>query len=201
MFRVPLDHLKEWSSATSTSYAIVGGIAVGVRARPRATKDIDLIVYPGDNMARLLAGLSDHGFEARVPDAIAVAEVTRVLLLKHSQSGTPIDVMLGLLPYEEQMVAEAPMARLAGVAIPVISAESLCVMKMLAQRPRDLADLVAILFANPALDRARVEADMAGLAQLLEDPTLLSFAQEFLRTHPPADTAARPHEVDDQTTM
>lgn len=163
---------------------------MGVRARPRATKDIDLIVYPGDNMALLLAGFSEHGFEARIPDAIAVAEATRVLLLKHSRSGTPVDVMLGLLPYEEKMVVEAPMARLAGMAMPVISAESLCVMKMLAQRPRDLADLVAIVFANPALDRARVEADMAGLAQLLEDSTLLTFAQDFLRANPPSIAAA-----------
>lgn len=163
---------------------------MGVRARPRATKDIDLIVYPGDNVAQLLAGLSDHGFDARIPDAVAVAEETRVLLLEHAQSRTPVDVMLGLLPYEEKMVMEAPIARLAGVAMPVISAESLCVMKMLAQRPRDLADLEAILFANPALDRTRVESDIAGLSQLLEDSTLLTFAQDFLRSHPHSSAAA-----------
>jgi len=140
----------------------------------------------------LLDELAEYGFVARIQDALDLAAGTRVLLLKHASTGTPVDVMLGLLPYEERMVAEATMVRHGALAVPVISAESLCVMKMLAQRPRDIADLDAILFANPSLNRDRVMSDMSAISSLLEEPGLQEFARSFLRTHPPENLDSEP---------
>lgn len=44
------------------SYAVVGGYAVGHHAKPRATKDLDLLVSPsGDNLERVGRALEQFG--------------------------------------------------------------------------------------------------------------------------------------------
>jgi hypothetical protein len=52
-------------NARSVKALIVGGYAVAFHAKPRFTKDIDLLVEPAsDNAERLLGALSDFGFGA-----------------------------------------------------------------------------------------------------------------------------------------
>jgi hypothetical protein len=52
-------------NAQSVKALIVGGYAVAFHAKPRFTKDIDLLVEPTpDNARRLLQALSDFGFGA-----------------------------------------------------------------------------------------------------------------------------------------
>jgi hypothetical protein len=46
----------------------------------------------------------EEGIEPRVDNAVGFARKNRVLLLKHTSTDTGIDISLGALPFEEEMV-------------------------------------------------------------------------------------------------
>jgi hypothetical protein len=51
-------------------FVLLGGYAVGIHAKPRATKDLDLLVSgEGDNLERVAAALAAFGAPAMVVDA------------------------------------------------------------------------------------------------------------------------------------
>ena len=43
-------------------YLVVGGVAVGLHAEPRYTKDIDVLVHVGpDNLGKFVSALKEYG--------------------------------------------------------------------------------------------------------------------------------------------
>jgi len=51
-------------------FVLLGGYAVGIHVKPRATKDLDLLVSgDGDNLNRVAAALTTFGAPAGVIDA------------------------------------------------------------------------------------------------------------------------------------
>lgn len=85
-------------------YAIIGGAAVVLRGYNRTTEDLGLVVLKADLMLpKLVDSLVAHGFKFRVQDPISFAYRTRMILIE-TDAGTHIDMSLGLIPFEEQLV-------------------------------------------------------------------------------------------------
>ncbi len=63
---------------------------------------------------------------------------------------------------------------------PVITSEDLVVMKALARRTRDIADIEAVLDAHPDLDLDRVRYWVSEFATLLEAPEVLDELEGIL---------------------
>ena len=174
-----LGSLSEWLVASSVPGAVVGGIAASILGRPRLTEDIDVLVLV-DHAAwpEFLVGGRKFGFVPRIDAALAFAEKSRVLLLSHQPTETQIDVLLGLLPLEEEIVHGATNVEIAGVTIPLPTPESIMVMKALAQRPRDFADIESILEAHDQLDLDWIRTWLAEFDQALNQA---DFLEEFDR--------------------
>lgn len=119
--------------------AILYGVA-------RLSADIDVTVDIGRrSSAELVTILTAAGFELRVPDTEGFVEATRVLPFVHRASRIPVDVVLAGPGLEEQFFAGAREHLIGEARVPVVSAEDLIAMKVLAGRPRDLEDVVTIL--------------------------------------------------------
>ena len=122
-----------------------------------------------------LAVGEQFGFEPRRPDAIEFAHEARVLLVQHRPSGIDVDIVFGALPFEVEAVDSAVVTDVAGVQLPLPTAEDLIIMKAVAHRPWDLGDIDAVLDAHPELDTQRIrrwvrEFSMAlGTADLMDD--------------------------------
>lgn len=135
-------------------YAVIGGLAVQYWGEPRATRDVDIVVMvSGDRQEGFLSDALQQ-FRPRISDALAFARRNRVLLVS-AVDGTPIDITLGILGYEEEV-----MRRAVNVAFPnlrpvrLISAEDLIIHKCVAGRPRDVEDVERILL------RQRLDVDL-----------------------------------------
>jgi hypothetical protein len=152
---------------------IIGGIAIIARGVRRMTTDIDVVVR-GDAVAveTLLAILAERGIEPRIPDALAFARRSLVLLVRHRPTGVDLDVSLAWSAFEHGALERREDARYAGVVAPIATAEDLVVLKAIAARPKDYEDAETLLLLHPEIDVRRARRHLAELAELAGAPEL-----------------------------
>jgi len=115
-------------------WAIVGGVATRAYMPERMTKDLDILVHQNDGEA-VVKRLEQAGY--RVVSRLAVPGY-----LMLSPHGTELDVLFGNYPWLKKALTH-PGQDPAGY--PVIKLPYLVMMKMEAQRVRDLGDLGTML--------------------------------------------------------
>lgn len=186
--------LLAWFQAERIKGMIIGGVAASLLGRPRATRDVDALVWLADldDWAHLVNSSKRHGFEPRIDDPVGFARRSRVLLLRHARSGIDIDVALGALPFEEEAVMHAVDVKLGTLRIRIPRPDDLVIMKAIAHRPRDIADIEAVLEAHPNVDRARIRSYVKEFAELLDQPELLSDLEILLKRVPSAALSPKP---------
>jgi hypothetical protein len=157
--------------------AIIGGIAVIARGVPRLTRDIDVAIAGEDIPIRALASeLAEVGIVPRIADAIAFAEESQVLLVRHTESGVDIDVSLAWLPFELEALAAASSESLGGVRTSIAMPEDLIIFKAVAWRPQDQQDVERLLaLYGSRVDLDRIRRHVKQLGDALESDRLGDF--------------------------
>jgi hypothetical protein len=157
LFQPMLDFIRLFEELQIT-YAIMGGIAVGAHGIPRPTHDLDFkIRIERHRLPELYGAAEKLGYS--VPDAFAagwVDLVNEMPLVRVRQwlegNAIDIDLFLSESPFQESVLARrVPMEIDTGVAW-LVSAEDLILLKLIASRPRDIADIFDILLAQGELD-------------------------------------------------
>ncbi len=171
-----------WLEKAGVEFAIVGGVAASLHGRPRVTKDVDVVVTCDDSAwAGLLRQAEDWELSPRIADALEFARTTRVLLLIHEPSQIEVDLSFGMLPFESELVTRAMHRTVKQVRFPLARPEDIIVMKALALRPRDIADIEGILESVGDLDLARVRTTVAQLSAALETEDHLARLDEIVK--------------------
>ena len=128
----------------AVKFVLIGGYAVGHHGKPRATKDLDLLIS-GDsaNLKRAAQALDDFGASPEVIRGVSDLQPTEIVYL-----GVPpvrIDILCNADGVDTEAVISAAISvDVDGLAIPVIGLRDLIANKRAAGRPQDLAD-VALL--------------------------------------------------------
>ena len=170
-----------WFTETGLRAAIIGGVAASLLGKPRLTKDIDVVVLDVDAEALLKSGEA-FGFLPRIPDAVDFARNTRMLLLRYAEENIDIDLSIGSLPFEYEVIERSSMIEVgAGVSIRVASPEDIVVMKAIAGRGRDVMDIENIIQANPDLDVDRIRRWVREFSAILEMPEIHDALEKLLR--------------------
>lgn len=178
---VVLQDLLRWLEVTQTPYATIGGVAVSLIAGARATQDVDAVLWlDTDELESFVQSGTPHGFMGRISDAPEFARRNRVILLQHQPTGINVDLSCGALPFEEEMIARARELVIGSVRIKVASSEDLIITKAVAHRPRDIADIEAILNIEPNLDFERIRFWVSQFAEALEMPELMEDLEKLL---------------------
>jgi hypothetical protein len=163
-------------------FCFIGGLAVQRWGEPRLTRDVDLTVMTGFGGEEVFIDTLLHQFRGRRSDARDFALRYRVLLLE-SSGGTPIDVALGAMPFEERAIGRASDFEVApGVALSTCSAEDLIVFKTFASRDRDWLDVEGVaLRQSGRLDEAQIRAELVPLLELKDDKLSAERLEGILR--------------------
>jgi hypothetical protein len=166
---------------------IIGGVAASLLGTVRATVDVDAVVWlpeDADWRAFIDQGRA-HGIAPRIAGPLAFARRTRVLLMKHSSTGVELDVSLASLEFERLAIGRAVSVRLGTRRLPIAAPEDLVILKAVAHRPRDTADIEALLTAHPAMDRHEIQRWVREFAYALEEPSIASDLEALLERVPP----------------
>jgi predicted nucleotidyltransferase len=178
---VVLRDLVVWLQAGKVSGAVIGGLAASLLGRPRLTRDVDVLVLVDESQwAEFMAAGVEHGFVPRRDDPMVFALETRVLLMRHQETGIDVDVVFGALPFEKEAIARATWVDLGDVRVPLPLPEDLIVLKAVAHRPKDLADIEAILAAHPKINVRQVRRWVQEFAAVLEMPEILNDLESLL---------------------
>ena len=127
------------------SHCFIGGLALLRWGEVRFTRDADATIFTGFGDEHRYIQLLLDRFEARVDRAADFALESRTLLLR-TRSNVGVDIALGALPYEKEMIGRASVCTLASdILLTVCSAEDLVITKVFAGRTQDWADVEKIL--------------------------------------------------------
>lgn len=172
-FIEPLIALQRLLDRFGEQGVIIGGIATGFLGKPRFTVDLDaMFLASTKDIPHILEIAKEEGIEPRTDRVMEFAKKSRVLLLRHSASGASIDISLGVLPFEEEVVARSKVYDVGMLSIRLPTPEDLIVMKAIAHRPQDLIDIQTIIDAHSDLDIDRIKRWVSSFAEVLETPDL-----------------------------
>lgn len=135
-------------------WAVIGGLAVSVRAEPRFTRDVDLAVAVEDDRQaeRLVGDLRGAGYEILETveqEATGRFATARLMPPGQDQGGVVVDLLFATSGIEREVVASAEhLEMLPDLNLPVAGVPELIALKLLARddvsRPQDYIDLVAL---------------------------------------------------------
>ncbi len=153
---------------------LFGAQASILHGAARLTAGVDITVQQGArSTTEIVAALRQAGLQLRVDDAEFV-ELTRVLPAQHASSGLAVDVVLSGPGLEELFFERVETRDLGGLTVPVACAADIVAMKILAGRPKDMEDVVAILAAQGEdFDLALAEQTLDLLERALGQSDLL----------------------------
>jgi len=178
-----LEALQHLLSRFDNKGVIIGGVAVSILGRARFTEDVDaMFLLSNKDLPRLLEMAKEEGIEPRINNAVDFARKNRVLLLKHTITDTGIDISLGALPFEEEMVERGMLYEVDdALQLRLPTPEDLIIMKAIAHRPKDLEDIRTIAEKYPNLDVKRIEQWVTAFGEVLETPDLWGLVNSLLK--------------------
>jgi predicted nucleotidyltransferase len=177
----PLEALQHLLSLFADRGVIVGGIAVSLLGSPRYTADVDAVFLISlDDLPRLMDNATKLGIESRIDDPIGFARKNRILLLRHVASGIDIDLSLGILPFEVEMVERSTEIDVGSLRLRLPTPEDLIIMKAIAHRPKDLGDIQAVAANYPGLDKERIRFWIEQFGEVLDQPNLWMDISKYL---------------------
>lgn len=166
-----LRQLARFFADTERSWALVGGLAVSVRAKPRFTSDVDVAVaVKTDQEAEsLIYALTRQSFRVLVcleHEGVSRLSTVRLLPPGQDEDGLVVDLLFASSGIEPELAAAATeLEVLPGVHVPVATLGHLLALKVLAMddatRPQDRIDIIGLLEHADEEEVARAQAAIA----------------------------------------
>ena len=165
-------------------FCFIGGVAFQRWGEPRVTDDLDVTLLTTFGKEKPVIESLLKRYQPRTSDPVSFAIQFRILLLQDVLN-TPIDLALGGLDFECRVVDRSTMWGLPNEEkIRTCSAEDLVVLKSFASRPQDWIDVEKVIIRQGArLDRALILEELKPLAELKEEPEILSRLASLLQKH------------------
>lgn len=170
--------LVELLEAHEIPYMMMGGLTVSIWGIPRATYDVDLTLGVDEmGLAKFIDLMKRAEFEVDPPfergfrDVLAGMEKIRLEWWTQASRRIEIDVFLVTTPYQKSAFSRKRRVRIEQREMWAIDPADLILHKLVAGRPKDVADVQNILAIQGVGDEGYVRewAGRLGVAQELEE--------------------------------
>ena len=136
--------------AARLKFCLIGGLAVGILAKPRATEDIDLLVLIDEDNKEAITRLLKDNFEVIQDHDLIHFKQTTIwrIVVKDTFTNDNGLVIINLVFADNEIyrkaVLDAITIQINKVDIPIVKPEHLIEIKTLSNRPQDLLDIQAL---------------------------------------------------------
>ena len=155
-------------------HMLIGGLALAAWGLARSTLDIDITLWSEPESTSIVIDQLTSRFKSRSSNPHEFVGRTRVLPLQTSQ-GVRVDILFAAFPFELRMIERAVAKPLGSAVARVASREDLLLTKLISTRPKDRADVDAILDSCAGeLDWEYIHPLAVELAAAIGDPDLLN---------------------------
>ena len=128
---------------------LMGGIATSFYARPRATYDIDGIIYvERDKLDKFLPAVGKKGFQYNRTNPVRLIQNLPFLTLFHKRDKLYVDLYIAENEFQKRIIERAKKIKLGSVRVDIVSLEDLILLKLLTGRERDVDDVRNIICEN-----------------------------------------------------
>jgi predicted nucleotidyltransferase len=125
-------------------YALAGGLAYSALVEPRATTDVDLLILleatNPDQIAVLFTGVFDSVVPHQTPMPFKGVSIWRVVGINEEREAI-VDLLLAQSEFHRQALTRKRTVDFQGLALPIVTLEDLIILKAMAGRLQDLADI------------------------------------------------------------
>jgi hypothetical protein len=169
-----LTHLVADLDTLGLRWALVGGIAVSARSRPRTTEDLDVVLAVQSDREAEKAAFSlrrlgyfylpeEHALEQEESERLMTV---RLLAGESDARGIVVDLLFASSGIEPEIVAQAePIEVLPGLVVPVARTGHLIALKVLAGREIDARDTRWLWEVADESERALAREALAEITQ------------------------------------
>ncbi len=175
LFEVLRDFVQLFERLDIT-YAVMGGLAVRTYGIPRPTYDVDFTIAVLESQwAEVVAAAQNLGYD--VPehqergwlDQVAGMPMAKFHFFVEARK-IDVDVFLAQSAFQSELLKRRRREQIHNLALWMVTPEDLLLLKLIASRPRDLADVADVLFTQGQLDLAylRTWADQLRIRAELE---------------------------------
>ena len=180
----PLVSLQNLISRFNHRGVVIGGLAVSVLGEARYTEDIDaMFLLSIQDIPKFLEAAKEEGIEPRIENAVEFARKARILLLRHIITNTNIDISLGIMPFEQEVIERSSIHQFDdALQVRLPTPEDLIIMKAIAHRPVDLGDIRTLAMKYTQLDLDRIKSWVKDFGEALETPELWSQIEQVLQS-------------------
>jgi len=144
--------------AMNIPYVIMGGIAVRAYGIPRPTYDVDFTAaIDRSRLPEVYGAVTTLGYFVPEPyqqgwvDNVGGMPLVKFRFFAGEQS-VDVDIFIAESEYQQSLVARRRREEVDGLTVWLVSPEDLILLKLMAYRPRDIADIGDVLFAQGQLD-------------------------------------------------
>jgi hypothetical protein len=149
--------------AAGLEYAIGGALALGVWGVARATKDVDISIFaPIEPFEPVADALERAGVMLDRVAAPKDAQRTGLFIARFGR--IHVDVFMSQHPHADAMRARRRRVTIDGTTLSFVTAEDLCVLKLIYHRDKDVTDLERLFAVRQDLD---IEYVRGWLAQIV----------------------------------
>lgn len=152
---VTLARLREALKLAQIPHVFIGALPVLAWGRPRATTDLDVVIFcEPPSFASLAAALDARSF--RAGKSVGPTEPTDALpdIAVYWLDKVRVDIFIAKMDFERAVLATARSAQVLGSELSVASCEASIVYKLIACRSKDLADVESMFEARAAAGTA-----------------------------------------------
>jgi hypothetical protein len=143
------------------NYALIGGLAVSAWGVPRATQDIDFAIAIGANDPQALATFLGGRYDGGDPDDPLMGVIRATVTV--AAAAVPLQLVFLPSKFTGAIFQEVKTLSILNHRVPVVTWESLVLLKIYAGGPQDLLDVRQILKV-----RQPSETELARISNLAE---------------------------------
>ena len=165
------------------SYALGGALAYGQHGVPRATIDVDVNIFAGsESLDEVLAAF--QSLEIESDTAVVAQELEERGMFTLAYAGMRLDVFMPSIAFSWEAERTRVRQEIEGRQVWFLSAEALCVYKLLFFRSKDVVDLERLIAVQgEALDAAYVRTKIVEM--MGEDDERVEAWDRLLREYRP----------------